>query len=379
MHKHLAVLAFSFLAAGAVLAAPTQKDLAKIEAQIKQEKQLQTESRRKSQELSKEVKNVQSEMVELAGKVRKHEDQLSLLEQKQKELVVQQSELEAKLNLSSFQIAKIMQAMQTLALRPNEILLLQAKTPIQLLRSQRLMQYSFPIVGGIQKQTQEDLSHLSQVKFELQTKIAEIKTTTAKLEDQNEQMERLAQQKKMLQAQYASSYEKSKAKAEKLAKEAKSLKELLASIEREQKRKAEAAKAAGKVFGTGAFAKARGSLSLPAQGRITQNFGDTTGASQSHAKGIVITTRKGAQVVAPFDGTVLFAGPFQTYGQLVIIDHGDNYLTVLAGMDTITTSVGSQLLTGEPIGRMSTSYTNLYLEVRQGGQAINPRPWFIGG
>ena len=128
---------------------------------------------------------------------------------------------------------------------------------------------------------------------------------------------------------------------------------------------------------SGALGKAKGSLALPAQGKITQNFGDTTGASQSHAKGMIITTRKGAQVTAPFDGTVLFAGPFQNYGQLVIIDHGDNYLTVLSGMDTISTTFGSQLLTGEPIGHMSTDYVNLYLEVRQNGQAVNPRPWFI--
>ena len=149
----------------------------------------------------------------------------------------------------------------------------------------------------------------------------------------------------------------------------------MASIQKEQQNKKLAQSA--KTIATGAFGKAKGSLALPAQGKITQNFGDTTGASQSHAKGMIITTRKGAQVTAPFDGTVLFAGPFQNYGQLVIIDHGDNYLTVLSGMDTISTTLGSQLLTGEPIGHMSSDYVNLYLEVRHNGQAINPRPWFI--
>ena len=358
-------------------AAPTAQDLAKIEAEIKQAKQQQAESQRKSQALDKEVKNVQKEMVSLAKSVRKHEDQLSLLEQKKKELESQQQQLESRLSLSSLQMARLMQGMQTLALRPSEILLVQAKTPIQMLRSHRLMQYSFPIVGGVQKQTQEDLNALSQVRLDLQNQISAIKTTAAELSDKNEQMEKLAQQKKVLQAQYTSTYEKSKAKAEQLAKEAKSLKDLLANIEKEQQKKKVATKTSTKGFGTGAFARARGSLAFPAQGRVTQNFGDTTGASQSHAKGMVLTTRGGAQVAAPFDGTVLFAGPFQNYGKLVIIDHGDNYLTVLAGMDTITTSVGSQLLTGEPIGRMGADYTALYLEVRQNGQAINPRPWFI--
>ena len=373
--KRFLVYAFALCLGLPAFAAPTANDLAKIEAQIKQAKQQQAENQKKSQALEKEVKNVQKEMVSLAKTVRQHENQLSLLEQKKKELQLKQSELESHLSLSSLQLSKIMQAMQTLALRPSEILLIQAETPIQMLRSHKLMQYSFPIIGGIQKQTQTDLTELSQTKFELQNQITAIRTTTSELSDKNEQMEKLAQQKKLLQAQYDSNYKQSKAKAEKLAKEASSLKELLANIQKEQSKKQRSTKSS---FGTGAFAKARGSLALPAQGKITQNFGDTTGASQSHAKGIVVTTRKGAQVVAPFDGTVLFAGPFQNYGQLIIIDHGDNYLTVLAGMDVVTTSVGNQLLTGEPIGRMGLDYNSLYLEVRQNGQAINPRPWFIG-
>lgn len=373
--KHWMVGAALFGSFAVFAANPTANDLAKIEAEIKQAKAQQEENQRKSQAMDKEVKNVQKEMVNLANKVRKQEDQLSLLEQKKKELEKQQTELESRLSLSSRQIAKLMQAMQTLALRPREILLTQSETPIQMLRSYRLIQYSFPIIGGLKQDTLEDLNKLGQVKLELQSKITSIKTTTAELTDKNAQMEKLAKQKKVLQAQYTSNYEKSKAKAEKLAKEASNLKELLANIEKEQQKKAVSKTVHG--FGSGAFAKARGSLTLPAQGYITQNFGDTTGASQSHAKGIVITTRKGAQVTAPFDGTVLFAGPFQNYGQLVIIDHGDNYLTVLSGMDTITTTVGSQLLTGEPIGHMSMNYVNLYLEVRQNGQAINPRPWFI--
>ena len=65
-------------------------------------------------------------------------------------------------------------------------------------------------------------------------------------------------------------------------------------------------------------------------------------------------------------------------GHFKTIDHGDNYLTVMAGMDRIEASVGQQLLAGEPIGYMKRNYTNLYLELRHSGQAIDPRPWFVG-
>jgi len=373
--KYLVYLFIGFLYIGAAWAAPSVSDLHKLEEQIRQEEQRQKESKKKSDELNKEVQNVQKQMVALAKNVRKQEGQLSLLEQKKKELEDQQRELDLRLSLTNQQLARIMLGMQTLALRPTELLLFESKTPINMLRSKQLMQYSFPIVGGIQEQTRWDLSQLSRVREDLQNKIQEIKMATAQLSEKNQNMAKLAKQKMVLQAQYMSHYEKSKAKAQSLAKEAKDLKELLANLEKERAEQQARAKLTPHV-GQGAFFKAKGSLMLPVRGVITQNFGDIVGASGAHVKGIVIQTRPRAQITAPFDGTVLFAGPFQNYGQLIIIDHGENYLTVMAGMDTIDAAVGQQLLAGEPVGYMKQNYTNLYFELRHKGQAIDPREWF---
>ena len=116
-------------------------------------------------------------------------------------------------------------------------------------------------------------------------------------------------------------------------------------------------------------------MPLPASGNIVQHFGDTS-ISGAHAKGIILQTRPHAQITVPFDGIVLFAGPFQNYGQLLIVDHGDEYLTVLAGMESINASVGQELLAGEPVGAMSNSYTDLYLEIRFQGTPENPEEWF---
>jgi septal ring factor EnvC (AmiA/AmiB activator) len=82
-------------------------------------------------------------------------------------------------------------------------------------------------------------------------------------------------------------------------------------------------------------------------------------------------------VVAPFDGKVLFAGPFKGYGQILIIGHGDGYHSLLAGLDRVDESVGQWLVAGEPVGVMSQSSQKprLYLELRHDGQPINPLPW----
>jgi septal ring factor EnvC (AmiA/AmiB activator) len=97
-------------------------------------------------------------------------------------------------------------------------------------------------------------------------------------------------------------------------------------------------------------------------------------------KGLVIETRGSAQVVAPYGGKVVFAGDFRGYGQLLIIDHGDGYHTLLSGMKRIDGVMGQYLRLGEPIGIMGNPGANrpkLYVELRRNNQPINPEPWLI--
>jgi septal ring factor EnvC (AmiA/AmiB activator) len=125
------------------------------------------------------------------------------------------------------------------------------------------------------------------------------------------------------------------------------------------------------------FAEARGSLPLPVRGRIVGRFGQTTERG-TKAKGITVLARPLAQVIAPHDGRVAFAGPYRGYGQLLIIEHGDGYHTLLAGLSRIDGSVGQWLLAGEPVGQMgpeSDGKPKLYVEIRRNGQPINPLPW----
>ena len=117
---------------------------------------------------------------------------------------------------------------------------------------------------------------------------------------------------------------------------------------------------------------AKGRIPYPVKGNIIKNFGDMTDAG-SASKGIIIRTRANAQVISPYDGTVLFAGPFRGYGQLVIIEHGDGYHTLLAGLGRLDTAVGQSLLAGEPVGIMvAQTQPTLYIELRKNGQPINP-------
>mgnify|MGYP000597245452 FL=1 len=104
-------------------------------------------------------------------------------------------------------------------------------------------------------------------------------------------------------------------------------------------------------------------------------------------------TLDGREVTTPADGKVEFAGPFRSYGQVVILNPGGGYRLLLAGMDKITASVGEFLRAGEPVGEMGSGPASvtlfgdvvpdgrpvLYIEFRDGTEAIDSGPWWIGG
>ncbi|MGN0919356.1 MAG: murein hydrolase activator EnvC family protein [Alphaproteobacteria bacterium] len=376
--KFLGVSFLALFSWGALAATPTTQDLKLVESELQKERQAERESKLKASQLERELKEVQRQLVSSAKQIQSQEGRLSLLEQKTKELELQEADLKEKLKLSNKQLFRIMKGLQTLALRPTELLIFQSKKPVDMLRSRDLMRYSLPIIGQMQAETKENLAKLANVRQELSEKKEQTKQTHTDLLTQREKMNRLAGQKKVMQAQYTTYYNEAKKKADALAAKAQDLKDLLTNLEHERalaKKKQEQRLHPAPRVAAGAFGKAKGLLALPANGLITQHFGDSS-ISGAHAKGIVIKTRPNAQITVPFDGTVLFAGPFQNYGRLLIVDHGDEYLTVLAGMDAINACVGQELLAGEPVGTMGNVYIDLYLEVRSQGTPEDPEEWF---
>lgn len=118
-----------------------------------------------------------------------------------------------------------------------------------------------------------------------------------------------------------------------------------------------------------------GNILAPVAGQVLRRFGEAqdTGGRQ---KGETWQTRKRAQVVAPQEARVEFAGHFRSYGQILILDVGDGYLVVLAGLDSLFAETGQIVLAGEPVGRMADDVApELYFEVRFDGEPIDPAQW----
>jgi murein hydrolase activator len=132
----------------------------------------------------------------------------------------------------------------------------------------------------------------------------------------------------------------------------------------------------GPAFATG-FERARGQISYPAAGSIVIGFGGRL-KEGGLSEGITIRTRRAAQVISPYDGEVEFAGPFRSYGRVLIINVGSGYHVVLAGLAATYAEAGQEVLAGEPLGEMATDtriIPDLYMEVRQASEPRNPTLW----
>jgi septal ring factor EnvC (AmiA/AmiB activator) len=142
-----------------------------------------------------------------------------------------------------------------------------------------------------------------------------------------------------------------------------------------------------------AFVSAKGRLSLPVSGVRIREFGAPDGAG-GNEKGTSIETRPGAQVTAPSDGWVVYAAPYRSYGQLLILNVGGGYHVLLAGMERITVDPGQFVLTGEPVAVMGSGtrvasvsaagspseigspQPVLYIEFRKDGIPVDSSPWW---
>lgn len=136
------------------------------------------------------------------------------------------------------------------------------------------------------------------------------------------------------------------------------------------------------------FVDDKGRLAWPVSGSVTKNFGDAE-REGGQAKGVSLATPPGATVSAPVDAWIAFAGPYRSYGQLLILNAGEGYYMVLAGMERIEVSVGQFVLAGEPVAVMGTGGARaagavaigadqpvLYIEFRKNDTVIDPQPWW---
>jgi len=385
----------------------SEKDVKKLEAEAKQKtlesKQLQAQAIQLNLELSKIDKTV----ITLAQKIQNNEKKLSDLEERLVDLKKNLAVKEADFIKENRSLVQTIAVLQNMSLNPSESVILQPISPIDVIRSAILLREAIPYLNDKSSKLKVDLDNFYEQKRKIESTVEDAKKQKVLLEKQQIEMRQLMNKKTNLRREVETKGAETQKIAETLTSKAKDLRELLEELERQKeiarKKREEAERLAAlkrqqemqqrgiahtvdtqthasikKQVKGGKFASAKGHLNRPVSGTVITDYGQTISKGVT-SKGIVYKTRSEAQVTSLFDGTVIFSGPFKGYGNIIIVEHGDGYLSLLAGLGRIDCDVGQTLLAGEPVGTMpSGSNAKLYVEIRKNRHPINPTPWIAG-
>jgi len=377
-------------------AAATRERLEEIERELTERERHQRELARKAEEAGRKAEALTREILAVTARVQSTEEQVAALELKMETLSDMLAENEATLAARREQMARTLAALQRLARRPAELALLQPDDADDTIKTALLLREIVPQLETQAKEIGKTVERIVALRTELERDRQTLADRRDELEASRASLEDLREQRETERQRLLSEAENEAARVQELAERAKSLEELLAGLERERERRLAAAREAAERLGrkprpedaARPFPEPQGRLPLPARGSLLSSFGEATDSVRD--KGIVIATLEGAQVVAPYDGRVAFAGPFGGYGRLLIIAHSDGYHTLLAGMERIYASVGQWVLAGEPVGAMAAKAENtaapsndrvprLYVELRRNGTPVDPLPWLAAG
>lgn len=376
--------------------------------------------RKKARVLSEEVRALKSESVAVARRAQDLESELSDIEATLTSLEDEERAKRTALRDRRAQMIDTLAAVQRIAAQPPAALALAPGSPLEVVRGAMLLRVAVPQIEARAARLRADLEELAVLRRQIERQRETMAATAEKLAAERRHLAELLDRKTRLRADAATKSRAAAERAAALADEARDMRELVARLRRQAEERAAARRAlaplprrkpetpAATASRTGAaaggegqdaataparqtarlerpsdvrtFPGERASLRMPARGRIVTRYGDRVerAGGSMESRGIAIATRPAAQVVAPYDGQVVYAGPFKGYGRILIIEHGQRYHSLLAGLERIDAIVGQWLLAGEPVGVMGGSETRtpeLYVELRRTGRPINPLPW----
>lgn len=393
----IAVFSFNAAAAGFKKADISTADVAKAEAEARKASQEKQQIEKQAEKVKNELESINKKLISAAQKIQDGEDEVRKKQDALEELQKHLAESEQKFNHEHGMLIETLSALQNLALRPSEAVLVQPLSPVDVMRSSILLRGGARALESRASVIRQSIEDISRQKEEIASRLNDIARENALLAEQQIDMKKLSKQKSEMYNKLSSQSKEAGEKAKILAGQANNLRDLVDKLEKQKElqRKQMAEKArlarerateelrASTNYGnkldlpaeiTG-FSKAKGKLSRPARGPIITKF-HTELSKGVVSNGIDIKTASKAQVIAPFDGTVIFAGPFKNFANLLIIDHGEGYTSLLSGLAETDAQVGQMLLAGEPVGIMPTGDNiKLHMEIRKKNRPVDPNEW----
>ena len=231
------------------------------------------------------------------------------------------------------------------------------------------------------EEVRERKERVESLETRLQGHLSQIERTTRQTTSENQRLARLRDQRATQVASIQTQRQNYEAAAAELERSARALQRLLVQLE--QKRKSRDVQRGRASPYSGDFARGEGALEWPVRGQVVGRFGRETHprfGTTINNNGLDIAAALGTPVQSVARGNVEYTSEdFASYGPIVILNHGDGFMTLYAHLSDILVSVGQQVTAGQINGRVgdtgSLKGAILHFEVRKGGTALNPQDW----
>ncbi|MEX0809517.1 MAG: peptidoglycan DD-metalloendopeptidase family protein [Dongiaceae bacterium] len=366
-----------------------------IEETIESERDRAATLEREAQTLEGDLADLRRQLIAAAAAAQDREETLNAIESRIVELEAGATALEEGIAADRAGQAATLAALQRLALTPPEASLFAPGDPLDRARAAALLNRIQPLLAARAEAMRADLASLAAMRSDIALQQEAVAAEAKALDEENRELAALVERMEGMRSETEAERLAAEARIETLAREAADLRDLMARLATLPPAKPEDPAAAADPADPASlaalpapdlrpFPNGPGGLVLPVRGRLALAYGAATETGEA-SRGIVIEARPGAQVVVPFDGRVVFAGPFRGYGLILIVEHSDGYHSLLAGLARVDASVGQWVLAGEPAGAMDADTginPQLYVELRRAGQPVDPAPWLgtvIGG
>lgn len=381
--RRTAALPVAGLLLGALLVPPaladeaqeTRERIEQLEARIADVRRAQQARNRERGALQKELENRERELADLARKKRGVESERATTQARIGDLRQQQQSLNASAQAQQQAVKDELLAAYRSGGNDQLRLLLGDDDPQTLARRLTYYRYILKARSEVLDRYEATLEELNEVAAELEQQRAQLLAQEQRLTAQQAKLEETRAERRDVLARIESDLAQGEREIATQLAEQQELETLLEEIEA----------ALAQLIpeeNVQAFSEARGSMAWPVEGRITERFGRPRNSGKMKWQGVRLKAETGATVSAIHHGRVVYADWLRGSGLLLVIDHGEGYMSLYAHNESLLRDVGEWVSTGAAIATVGDSggqsEAGLYFEIRKDGKPTNPQAWCSG-
>ncbi len=351
-------------------------------------------------------------LIAAGERVKRAEGDVVAVEEKIGELIVRELDTRGRLDGADASISNVLAALERISRTPPPALIVDPSDALGSARSAMLIGAILPQLRAKADAVMADLDALNEIKRAAEAEEANLRANFDVLEEEQLRIATLIAARKAGEETATTSLAAEEQEAALMAEKAAGLKQQIAELGKRADAVAAAAAATNLANAGSAtprldsdtvlmalanpertapavpFDSARGFLNFPVAGVNVTNYGDGDGFG-GISRGLSVVTRAQAPVMAPADGFVLYTGSYLNYGQIVILDVGQEHTVLLAGLERIEVAPGAFVRMGERVGTMGArtpgltlagsagaSRPTLYIEMRNKNAPIDPTGWW---